>query len=233
MREGHGKLVGLSHCGHSNERSPCRGAYDESSPQRVVSGTPGRPLSAELSEQLVGVAVDILAEEGWGRLNSDRIAARAHAGKAGIYRRWPTMAALARHAFEQFSLVSLPDDTGSLREDLVALASRWTRPLDREERALASVVGAARHEELLRAGLDAALVRPLAQAVAAIGQRAVNRGEPIEPDRVALLGVVLEAFWWQRYTAAGDGAMTREQVESVVDDVLLPIVLPACEASRV
>jgi hypothetical protein len=50
---------------------------------------------------------------------------------------------------------------------------------------------------------------------------------------VALLGVVLEAFWWQRYTSAGDGAMTREQVESVVDDVLLPIVLPVCEASRV
>ena len=55
-----------------------------------MSGTPGRPLSAELSEQLLSVAVDILAEEGWGRLNSDRVAARAHAGKAGIYRRWPT-----------------------------------------------------------------------------------------------------------------------------------------------
>ena len=60
-----------------------------------MSGAPGRPLSAELSEQLVSVAIDILAEEGWGRLNSDRIAARARAGKAGIYRRWPTMAALA------------------------------------------------------------------------------------------------------------------------------------------
>jgi AcrR family transcriptional regulator len=182
---------------------------------------------------LVGVAVDILAEEGWGRLNSDRIAARAHAGKAGIYRRWPTMAALARHALDQFSLVSVPDDGGSLREDLISLASRWTRPLDREERALASVVGAARHEELLRAGLDAALVQPLAGVVAAICGRAVERGEPIDPDRVALLGVVIEAFWWQRYTAAGDGAMTQEQVESVVDDVLLPIVLPVREPVRV
>jgi AcrR family transcriptional regulator len=198
-----------------------------------VSGTPGRPLSAELSEQLVVVAVDILAEEGWGRLNSDRIAARAHAGKAGIYRRWPTMAALARHALGQFSIVSLPDDAGSLREDLIALVSRWTCPLDREERALASIVGAARHEELLRDGLDAALVHPLAEAVAAITDRAINRGEPIDRDRVTLLGVVLEAFWWQRYTAAGDGAMTREQVESVIDDVLLPIVLPARQTACV
>lgn len=198
-----------------------------------MSGTPGRPLSAELSEQLVAVAVDILAEEGWGRLNSHRIAARARAGKAGIYRRWPTMAALARHALDRFTLVDVPGDQGSLRDDLVALASRWTRPLDREERAVASIVGAARHEELLREGLDAALVRPLADAVTTIGRRAEGRGEPIQADRISLLGAVLEAFWWQRYTAAGDGAVLREQVENVVDGVLLPIVQPVQEPVRV
>jgi AcrR family transcriptional regulator len=193
-----------------------------------VSGTPGRPLSAELSDQLVAVAVDILAEEGWGRLNSDRIAARAHAGKAGIYRRWPSMAALARDAVGRFSLVSTPADAGSVRADLVALAARWTRPLDREERAVASIVGVARHEEELRSGLDAALVTPLADVVEEIGARAVRRGEQVEPGRLALLGSVLEAFWWQRYTAAGDGAMSEEQVERVVDDVLVPIVSAEC-----
>src|SRR3954469_9729815 len=200
-----------------------------------MTGTPGRPLSAELSEQLVAVAVDILAEEGWGRLNSDRIAARARAGKAGIYRRWPTMAALAHHALGRFSLVSTPEDGGSLRADLVSLVSRWTRPLDREERAVASIVGAARHEEELRAGLDDALVRPLAAAVAEIGAHATQRGEPIDPSRLDLLGSVLEAFWWQRFTAAGDGAMTPEQVELVVDDVLLPLAMPhsATEPVRV
>ena len=189
-----------------------------------MSGTPGRPLSAELSEQLIAVAVDILADEGWGRLNSDRIAARAHAGKAGIYRRWPTMAALARDAVCRFSLISTPEDAGSLRADLVALAARWTRPLDREERAVASIVGVARHEEDLRSGLDAALVKPLADVVEEIGARAVRRGEPVESGRLALLGSVLEAFWWQRYTTVGDGAMSVDQVELVVDDVLLPIV---------
>jgi AcrR family transcriptional regulator len=197
-----------------------------------MSGTPGRPLSAELSEQLVSVAVDILSEEGWGRLNSDRIAARARAGKAGIYRRWPTMAALARHAVGRFSLVTTPDDAGSLREDLIALVEPWTRPLDREERAAASLVGAARHEEDLRAGLDAALVRPLEAAVAEIGTRAAARGEAMDADRLGLLGSVLQAFWWQRYTAAGDGAMSRGQVERVVDDVLLPVVMPTADSVR-
>jgi AcrR family transcriptional regulator len=192
--------------------------------ERVVSGTPGRPLSAELSEQLLSVAVDILAEEGWGRLNSDRVAARARAGKAGIYRRWPTMSALARHAVSRFRLVDQPEDTGSLRGDLQSLVDRWHRPMDREERAAASVVGAARHDEELRAGLDTALVRPLGAAVVTLGERAAARGELVADDRLALLGSVLEAFLWQRYTSAGDGALTADRLDRLVDDVLLPLV---------
>jgi AcrR family transcriptional regulator len=198
-----------------------------------VSGAPGRPLSAELSEQLVSVAVDILAEEGWGRLNSDRIAARARAGKAGIYRRWPTMAALARHAVGRFTLVTIPEDGGSVRGDLEALVGRWNRPLNREERAAASLVGAARHHEDLRAGLDAALVQPLAAAVAEIGARSAARGRPIEGNRLALLGSVLEAFWWQRYTAAGNGATAADQVECIVVEILLPMAWPTGQAVRV
>jgi AcrR family transcriptional regulator len=187
-----------------------------------MTGTPGRPLSAELSEQLLSVAVDILADEGWSRLNSDRIAARARAGKAGIYRRWPSMPVLVRDAVGRFSLVPVPEDAGSLRADLAALLARWERPLNREERAVASIVGAARHDDDLRAGLETALVRPLTAAVTEIGRRAAGRGEPLDPSRLALLGSVLVAFWWQRFTAAGDGAMPPEQVDRVIDEVLLP-----------
>jgi AcrR family transcriptional regulator len=197
-----------------------------------VTGTPGRPLSAELSDQLISVAVDILAEEGWGKLNSDRVAARARAGKAGIYRRWPTMAAMARSAVGRFELVRIPSDGGSLREDLAALVECWQQPLDREERAAASLVGAARHDEDLRAGLDAALVQPLAEAVEVIGARAADRGQELPPARLAMLGSVLEAFWWQRFTSTS-GVMTEEQVQRVVDEVLLPIVQPARESASV
>ena len=197
-----------------------------------MSGTPGRPLSAELSEQLLSVAVDILADEGWGKLNSDRVAARARAGKAGIYRRWPTMAAMARTAVARFTLVRVPADQGSLRDDLAALVARWCRPLDREERAAASLVGAARHEEDLRAGLDAALVRPLAEAVQTIGARQAERGREVPAARLALLSSVIEAFWWQRYTSA-HGPMSREEVQRVLDEVLVPVVAPDEERAAV
>ena len=197
-----------------------------------MTGTPGRPLSAELSEQLLAVAVEILADEGWGRLNSDRVAARARAGKAGIYRRWPTMAALARTALSRFTLVTPPPDAGSLAGDLAGLVARWTRPLDREERAVASVVGAARHEEDLRAGLETALVRPLAEAVETIGARAAERGQQVPAARLKLLASVVEAFWWQRYTA-DRGGMSREELQRVVDEVLLPVVAPVQERAAV
>jgi AcrR family transcriptional regulator len=187
-----------------------------------MTGTPGRPLSAELSEQLVAVAVDILAEDGWSRLNSDRIAARARAGKAGIYRRWSSMPVLVREAVSRFDLVPVPGDTGSLRGDLLALLERWTQPLDRQERAAAAIVGAARFDDDLRAGLDTALGRPLTAAVTAIGQRALEREEVPDPARLLLLGSVLEAFWWQRFTAPVDGAMEPERVVRIVDEVLLP-----------
>ena len=187
-----------------------------------MTGTPGRPLSAELSEQLLEVAVDILADDGWSRLNSDRIAARARAGKAGIYRRWSSMPVMVREAVSRFELVPVPDDTGSLRGDLLALLERWTQPLDRQERATASIVGAARFDDDLRAALDAAIGRPLTAAVTELGQRALQREEITDPARLLLLGSVLEAFWWQRFTATDDGAMEVDQVERIVDDVMLP-----------
>jgi AcrR family transcriptional regulator len=187
-----------------------------------MTGTPGRPLSAELSEQLLKVAVDILAEDGWSRLNSDRIAARARAGKAGIYRRWPSMPSLVREAVSRFDLVPVPGDTGSLRSDLLALLERWTEPLDRQERAVAAIVGAARFDDDLRAGLDVALVQPLTATVTELGQRALEREEVLDATRLMLLGSVLEAFWWQRFTATGDGAMELDRVLRMVDDILLP-----------
>jgi AcrR family transcriptional regulator len=201
-------------------------ATTELTPRTAGSRPPGRPLSSELSDQLVAVAVDILADEGWGRLNSDRVAARAKAGKAGIYRRWPTMAALARHALSTTTLVEVPADAGSLSADLAGLLARWTQPLDRSERAAASLVGAARHDEQLRAGLDEALLRPLGHAVREIAAREAARGHALPDERVALLGSVLEALWWQRYTSLAAAPRTSAEVEHLVADVLVPIVEP-------
>ena len=136
------------------------------------------------------------------------------------------MAALARHALSTSSLVEVPADTGSLRADLCGLLVRWTQPLDRAERAAASLVGAARHDGELRAGLDEALRRPLGAAVHEIAAREATRGNELPAERVALLGSVLEALWWQRYTTFAAEPSTTAEVEALVADVLVPIVEP-------
>ncbi|MEI4272853.1 TetR-like C-terminal domain-containing protein [Klenkia sp. LSe6-5] len=190
---------------------------------RAEPRSPGRPLSSELSDQLLTVAVDILADDGWGRLNSDRVAARARAGKAGIYRRWPTMSALVRHAVSGFDLVPRPADTGSLRGDLLQLMQPWTRPLDRQERAVAGLVGAARHDDDLRAGLEAAVVRPLAGVVDELLDRAGARGEAVTPVGRRLLGQLLLALWWDRYTAFAE-PVPADELDALVDGALMPVL---------
>jgi hypothetical protein len=136
------------------------------------------------------------------------------------------MAALARHALSTVTLVQVPDDAGSLEADLCALLLPWTRPLDRAERAAASLVGAARHDEELRAGLEEALVVPLRAAVQEIAAREGDRGRELPEERVALLGSVLQALWWQRYTSFGAAPMSTAQVGDLVSDVLVPIIAP-------
>lgn len=49
---------------------------------------PGRPMDADLSRRYVAAAVELIVERGLHRLNSDVLAHRISAGKAGFYRRW-------------------------------------------------------------------------------------------------------------------------------------------------
>ena len=131
----------------------------------------------------------------------------------------------------------VPDATGEivLTDDGARVDGRYSgyTMSAHEECAVASIVGAARHDDELRAGLDAALVRPLTAAVASVGERAEARGEPVPEARLALLRSVVEAFYWQRYTVAGDGSLSAERLDRLVDDVLMPLVAPEREVAPV
>ncbi|HEX5113974.1 MAG TPA: TetR/AcrR family transcriptional regulator [Pseudonocardiaceae bacterium] len=72
-----------------------------------------------------------LAEVGYWRLAMERIAARAHASKASLYKRWPNRAELVVAALRHQG--GQPDpapDTGNLREDVLTLMRRGARRLD-------------------------------------------------------------------------------------------------------
>ena len=85
----------------------------------------GRKRDLTRDPEILEAALDVLAETGFERMTIDEVATRARAGKATLYRRWPSkselvidaVACMKRGAYDPSSL----PDTGTLRGDLVAM----------------------------------------------------------------------------------------------------------------
>jgi len=80
----------------------------------------GRPRSQESEDSILDAVMALLAEEGYRGLTTDKIAARAHASKSTIYRRWPTKEHLVLAAFDRLPMLT-PTDTGRLSNDLLEI----------------------------------------------------------------------------------------------------------------
>ncbi|WP_165640171.1 TetR family transcriptional regulator [Klenkia brasiliensis] len=186
-------------------------------------GRSGRPRDEELTERLLDGAVDVLAEGGMSLLTVERVASRAGAGRAAVYRRWPDMHHLAADALRSCTLVPTAPTTGSLVGDLATLMHPWTRELDREERAAAALVGEARTSLAVQTALDEVVRRPLTAAVtrAVAAERA--RGRAVPAGREAWVDKVLRALWWSRFVEER-APLTGPEVLTVVERALLPVL---------
>ncbi|MGH3723051.1 MAG: TetR/AcrR family transcriptional regulator [Mycobacterium sp.] len=189
--------------------------------------TTGR-LDRSLDVSILDAAFVVLAEQGYEAMNMDVIAARAGVGKAAIYRRWSSKAALTADAIlhGRPSLGEHDDapDTGSLRSDLHALYA--ARDLGDNDiltgNLLAGIIAEAVNDPTLATALDDLLVSQTQKRMEQVFARAVERGE-IAPDRdLSLvydipLGLSLTAAL--KRTVIDDAYMRR-----MVDDVILPLV---------
>jgi AcrR family transcriptional regulator len=170
--------------------------------------------------------IGLLGEAGYAAMTIDAVAARAHASKATIYRRWPGKAALVRAAVDAHIAGQVPadQDTGSLRGDLLAVLLAMRSHLTPEFMAMMSgLVHAMRTDRELAASLQS-LIDQDAVAEQIIG-RAVRRGElpaAAEQTLVSLVHEVIEAQLFRRLmmSAELDAAFARH----VVDDIILPLL---------
>jgi AcrR family transcriptional regulator len=183
----------------------------------------GRHRDSSRDPEIQRATVELLAEHGYDRLTIDAVAARAHAGKATIYRRWPGKADLVLDALS--TIESPPPeaaDTGSLRGDLLALLCDVHEIADESRvQLMAGLVPALRRDAELARAFDDRFVEPRRQAVNAAFDRARARGEIGDEADVELLGAVLPALVIFRVL------MMREQVDAdfaarVVDNVITP-----------
>jgi AcrR family transcriptional regulator len=186
----------------------------------------GRKRDHTRDADILGAAIDVLAETGYDGMTVDMVATRAKAGKATLYRRWPSKAELVIDAVACLKQTDLEaaniPDTGTLRGDLIAMIK--TPSIQDGERKLRVMAGLAsmisRSPELAVAAREA-IVAPRIALNRTFLQRAVDRGE-ISPDAdLDLVAMISPSMVTYRALMLGIPA-TREFMVALIDDVILP-----------
>jgi AcrR family transcriptional regulator len=162
---------------------------------------------------------------GYAALSMERVAERARASKASLYRRWPSKVELVLAAVYDL----LPDpaaaaDTGSLRGDLLALlrsaAQMLAGPAGTAIRGLIS--DALRNPELAAQLRNYTRGRSVA-AMAEIVRQAVERGElPSGTVTVRQLDAGLSVMRF--YFLTHGGPVPDQVIIEIVDEVMLPLL---------
>ena len=186
----------------------------------------GRHLDESRDPQILRAALELLAEEGYDRLTMDAVAARVHAGKATLYRRWPSKAGLVVDAVTCFDedLHRFPADSGSLRRDLHEAFLGIVGAVDDFHVGLAAaLIAAARRHPGLATLFEERFVRPRTLQLQEIFQRARERGEVAEGHDIELLAAIGPALVFQRLLMSCQ-PLTRGYVGRVIDEVILPLV---------
>jgi AcrR family transcriptional regulator len=192
------------------------------------------PLLTRQEAQLLETTLEVLRETGYDKLTVEEVAARAHASKTTVYRRWRTKAELicAAFAYRLRDGFDLPPDFGSLRGDLFALAAIITSAAQGHAQVVVRILGAGERNSQLRELLMDELYQHRRNQVRGVLYRAVARGE-IVPEAITEAVVDVLPAYVLFCTLQYERHVPPEALRALVDDVLLPSLtrLPLPSAS--
>ena len=175
----------------------------------------------------------LLLEVGYDRMSMDAVAARAHASKATIYRRWPGKQELVLDAVRARGVgLTVAEDTGSLRGDLMATYRSAIHGSAADDADLiAGVLRAMRTTPELADCVRSQVIESKCDVSRVIVARAIARGElPAETDPL-ILHEVASALWFHRVLVVG-GPVDDGFIAHVVDDVILPVLDRSSRSTR-
>ncbi|MHA7969130.1 TetR-like C-terminal domain-containing protein [Rhizobium sp. CAU 1783] len=191
--------------------------------KRIDEKSRRRPSGAavmrdEVTDSLLRAFLEEWAVHGYAALSLERVAARAGAGKAAIYRRWPSKVAIAAEAVQKFGMV-LTDvaDYGTLRNDLQAYLLMLRRAL--RHRLVRKILPdlyaeASRGSELLPLLKDLSVSRR--RGGMSLIERAIGRGElPVGIDRDLAMDMIPASLYWGMIVTRRQ--ITRVQIQRQVD----------------
>ena len=189
----------------------------------ATRGRGGRCLDSSRDLVLREAALALLAEVGYDRLTMDAVAARAGAAKTTIYRRWPGKAELVVDALNSLKGVPEVPDTGSLRQDLRALAESMTSAEGQFGAQMTiGMVNAIAHDAGLRRVFGEKFIAPRMAGFRTVFERAVARGEMPGGHDLDLLSRLFPALALQQLVMSGELPGTRLACQ-IMDEVVYPL----------
>ncbi|MEX5634632.1 TetR/AcrR family transcriptional regulator [Parafrankia sp. FMc2] len=183
----------------------------------------GRPRDESRDHTIRQAALELLAEHGYDGVTMDRVATRAKAGKATIYRRWPSKIALVMDALTQFTEQTMQvPDAGSLRNEMVTFLLSFVELAGSEQgRIMAEMVSEMPRNPELRSAVRERMWSQRRSSSESIVNRGIARGEISPEADPALLIELGTALILQRLLITGD-PVDRPFIEHIVDDLIMP-----------
>ncbi len=193
--------------------------------------TSHRRRGAALEDAILTAAYAELIDVGYTALTVEGVAARARTGKASIYRRWPTKAALVLDAVctalptpaDCGLEMSVPDDMSTvdaLHEVAGIIARIMSSPAGDVMRAIKFEAAA---DPTLATLIDDRFQAPRRAALLALLRRGVERGEVRAEAATPLVADVLPAVLVHRMVMQGE-ILDEAAITEIMDQVLIPLV---------
>ena len=168
---------------------------------------PGRPRSPAADSAIMQATLELLLDTGYRGLTMEQVRAMAGVGKATLYRRYGSkeelVAAAVRHLNQE---IPVPD-TGTVRDDILAVAGSVLAAAARVGAAtlMPRMLAESAGDPEMQAIFYENLVAPRRAVMAAVLRRGVERGE-LRPDLDVELALDLITGPWvyRLLIAAGD-----------------------------
>lgn len=187
-----------------------------------------RRYGKELNHAILSAAWELLSAQGYGELTMSAVAEKAHTNKNTIYRRWASKPLLIAAALEHqhIAVDILPPDTGTLREDLLSLLSRFIPVVS----AMPANTWQSLISDLLATSVDDFNQSPLylimsdenwiTQQLPDVLKHAIKRGEIQQGANATQKSLPAVMLIRQLIFM---GTLTAAQVTDIVDNILLPV----------
>jgi AcrR family transcriptional regulator len=189
------------------------------------TGTPRPRVEGDREREILGAALEVLAEVGYDRLTMDAVAAKAKASKATLYRRWTNKVSLIIDALVLTKGVPDVPDTGSFRDDLLVAYCGPAGMIDPQAVAVfTSVLTAMQRDAEFATAFRERVIGPKIALSTAIYARAKERGEIRSDLDEDLFGPALAGICLHRAYILGE-LPDQDLVTRILDQIIVPAAM--------